>query len=241
MVWVVHWPVGLAVIPARWTRLVACSMTNSTWNRLSNAVSTQAKSVAMIACDWDRMNWDQVGPVRSRVGLIPAARRIFQTVEAAMVCPSRRSSPWMRRYPQFGFSLARRLVSRRRCGSMGGRPRGLFGGWVQWRAICCLCQRRTVSGLTIRNALRRRARLIADPRRPRMVRSVSVKCGQLIWRCRTRIWWRRARISASRATPVANIHLSLLKTSRTRAGNRVTSAEGYRRARWPKPAGLQYG
>ena len=46
-------------------------------------MSAQAKSVAMIALDWERMNWDQVGPVRSRVGLNPAERRIFQIVDAA--------------------------------------------------------------------------------------------------------------------------------------------------------------
>lgn len=92
-------------------------------------MSTQATSVAMIALDCERMNPDQVGPVRSRVGLIPAALRIFQTVEAAMLCPSRWSSPWILRYPQFGFSWAIRIVSRRICASMGGRPRGLFGGW----------------------------------------------------------------------------------------------------------------
>ena len=77
--------------------LVVCSMTNRTWKRLSIAVSTQAKSVAMIALDCERMNCAQVGPVRSRVGSIPAARRIFQTVDAAMAWPTRSSSPWMRR------------------------------------------------------------------------------------------------------------------------------------------------
>lgn len=52
-------------------------------------MSTQAKSVAMMALDCDRMNCAQVGPVRSRVGSMPAALRIFQIVEAAMVWPSR--------------------------------------------------------------------------------------------------------------------------------------------------------
>jgi hypothetical protein len=46
-------------------------------------VSTQAKSVARMVFDWERMNSDHDGPVRSRVGLIPAERRIFQTVDAA--------------------------------------------------------------------------------------------------------------------------------------------------------------
>ena len=48
-------------------------------------MSTQAKSVAMIALDWERMNCAQVGPVRSGVGSMPAALRIFQVVDAAMV------------------------------------------------------------------------------------------------------------------------------------------------------------
>jgi len=178
--WVVQGPVGLAVIPRRWTRLVACSMTNSTCNRLSNTVSTQAKSVAMMPVAWERMNCAHVGPVRSRVGLIPAALRIFQTVEAAMVCPSRRSSPWMRRYPQAGFSPANRMIKARTSGSTGGRPRGMLGDCVQCRTIRRQCQRSTVSGLTIRNALLRRDLVITDPRRARIVRSVLVNCGRLI-------------------------------------------------------------
>ncbi len=125
-----------------------------------------------------------------------------------------------------GFSAANRMIRARIWGSMGGRPRGLIGGCVQCPTIRRLCQRSTVSGLTIRNALLRRDLVIADPRRARMVRSVLVKCGRLIWRCRTRSWWRSARISASRASPVANIHVSRLITRRTRAGNRVTSEEG---------------
>ena len=56
---------------------------NRTWNLRRNALSTQAKSVARMAFDWERMNSDHDGPVRSRVGSIPAARRIFQTVDAA--------------------------------------------------------------------------------------------------------------------------------------------------------------
>ena len=56
---------------------------NRTWNLRRNALSTQAKSVARMAFDWERMNSDHDGPVRSRVGSIPAVRRIFQTVDAA--------------------------------------------------------------------------------------------------------------------------------------------------------------
>ena len=45
---VTHSPVGWAVIPARWTRRVPCSMTNSTYTRWSDTVSTWKKSVARI-------------------------------------------------------------------------------------------------------------------------------------------------------------------------------------------------
>jgi hypothetical protein len=65
-------------------------------------VSAHAKLVAMIALDCDLMNSDHVGPVRSRVGSIPAARRIFQKVDAASWWPSRASSPWMRLIPSSG-------------------------------------------------------------------------------------------------------------------------------------------
>jgi hypothetical protein len=60
-------------------------MTNKTWNLRTSAVSTQAKSVATTAFACDRMNSDHVSPVRSRLGSIPAARRIFHTVDATIV------------------------------------------------------------------------------------------------------------------------------------------------------------
>jgi len=56
-------------------------------------VSTQAKSVAMIAFACDRRNTDHDGPVRLRVGSMPAVLRIFQTVDAASLWPRRPSSP----------------------------------------------------------------------------------------------------------------------------------------------------
>ncbi len=71
------------MIPAKCTFREPTSMANRTWNLRRDAVSTQAKSVARMAFDWERMNSDHDGPVRLRVGSIPAARRIFQIVEAA--------------------------------------------------------------------------------------------------------------------------------------------------------------
>ena len=83
--WVVHGPVGFVVIPPRCTLRVPISMKNRTWSRRSVAVSTHAKSVAMMPFAWVRMNCAHVGPVRSGVGSIPAARRIVHTVDAAIV------------------------------------------------------------------------------------------------------------------------------------------------------------
>jgi hypothetical protein len=40
----------------------------------------------------------------------PAARRISQTVDGAIVTPSFASSPWIWRYPHSGFSFARRTA-----------------------------------------------------------------------------------------------------------------------------------
>jgi hypothetical protein len=44
--WVTHAPAGCRVRPRTWTRRVASSMTNSTYSRLRNTVSTVKKSVA---------------------------------------------------------------------------------------------------------------------------------------------------------------------------------------------------
>ena len=111
----------------------------------------------------------------------------FPYFEAASVCESVEFSVDSL-VSQVEFSRANRMMSARMWGVDGWPSSKLFGGCVQCLRIRCLCHRSTVSGLTITNALDRRARLIADPRRARMVRSVLVKCGRLIWRCRTRSW-----------------------------------------------------
>jgi hypothetical protein len=67
-------------------------------------------------------NWRQVGPDRCSAGSIPAAFKIFHTVEAATGWPSPISSPWMRRQPNLGFSLAIRSTDARTSCAMGGRP-----------------------------------------------------------------------------------------------------------------------
>lgn len=52
-----------------------------------------------------------------------AARRIVHTLDAAIWSPSRLNSPWLQRYPQLAFFAARRMISRRISGSIGGRAR----------------------------------------------------------------------------------------------------------------------
>ncbi len=77
-------------------------------------MSTQAKSVAMTALDWERMNCARVGAGGALD--IPNGGRcdgVSEPVKFAM---------------DAGFSRANQMVSRRICGSIGGRPRGLFGG-----------------------------------------------------------------------------------------------------------------
>lgn len=51
-----------------------------------------------------------------------AALRISHTVEAATRYPSRASSPWIRRCPHIGFSLASRRTSFLIVLGVGGRP-----------------------------------------------------------------------------------------------------------------------
>lgn len=84
------------------------------------------------------------------------------------------------------------------------RPSDL--GWVQCRATRRRCRPITVSGFTIRKTSASRRRSSALESIVRSVRSVSLNCGRVICRCKTVTWWRRARISASRSSPVAKTH-----------------------------------
>jgi hypothetical protein len=92
-----HAPAGHAVTPARCTRRVPCSVNISTCNRCSSTVSITRKSQAMIA-------W------------------ISHTVDAAIACPSRASSPWILRWPQAGFSRAIWMTSVLTEVPVDGRP-----------------------------------------------------------------------------------------------------------------------
>jgi hypothetical protein len=85
-------------------------------------VSTVKKSHATIPAAWEHKNVVHDSDVRVGAGSIPAVLRIAHTVDAAMVTPSRASSPWMRRYPHVGFSRARRMIVRRVSTAVEGRP-----------------------------------------------------------------------------------------------------------------------
>ncbi|MDX6336744.1 MAG: hypothetical protein QOG05_4084 [Streptosporangiaceae bacterium] len=89
-------------------------------------------------------NCRHVGPERRGGGSMPAARRISHTVDGAIVTPSFASSPWIRRYPQSGFSFARRTAR----GTVGGRP-GLRLLLVSYLlAVSLRCQASSVAGVT---------------------------------------------------------------------------------------------
>src|ERR671934_1714062 len=65
----------------------------------------------------------QLMSCRFGAGSIPSSLRIVQTVLAASLMPSPTSSPWIRRYPQPGFSRASRTTSSRTPAGVRGRPR----------------------------------------------------------------------------------------------------------------------
>jgi hypothetical protein len=89
----------------------------------------------------------RVASDRFGAGSIPSSRRIVQTVLAASLIPSPTNSPWIRRYPQPGFSRASRTTSSRISSGVAGRP-GRRCGYVQRRATSSRCQRKSVPGFT---------------------------------------------------------------------------------------------
>ena len=143
-----------------------------------------AKSQATAACD--RNNCDQLTSERVGAGSIRALLRICHTVDAARRWPSPASSPWMRRYPQVGFSAARRSASRRSSAEVDGRPCGR-SGWVQCRAMRRRCQRNSVSGVTSHPARLGRANAAAIA--ASKLRSASVNSGRSTCRRSTASWW----------------------------------------------------
>ncbi len=61
--------------PRRWTRWVACSPRNSTYNRWSSSVSTQKRSVATMPCAWAARNCRQLGPSRRRSCIVTGSTK----------------------------------------------------------------------------------------------------------------------------------------------------------------------
>ena len=104
----------------------------------------------------------------------------------------------MRRYPQVGFSAARRSVRRRSSAAVDGRPGGRCG-WVQCPTMRRRCQRNSVSEVTSHPA--RLGRASAAAIAPSKLRSASVSSGRSTWRRSTASWWRNTMISRSLEQP----------------------------------------
>jgi hypothetical protein len=135
-------------MPKICTRRVWISMTNKTYRRLRNTVSTCTKSHAKMPAACDVRNCRQVGDARRSAGPRPAAARIRRMVPSPIRCPRPSSSPRMRRCPHRGFSRANRTTKPRSSSGMGGRPTGL--GYVQRLVTSRRCQVNKVPGVTIR-------------------------------------------------------------------------------------------
>ena len=192
-----------------------------------------AKSQATAA--WDRRNCDQVTLQRVGAGSIRALLRICQTVDAARRWPSPASSPWMRRYPQVGFSAARRSASRRSSAEVDGRPGGRCG-WVQCPTMRRRCQRNSVSGVTSHPA--RLGRGSAAAIAPSKLRSASVSSGRSTCRRSTPSWWRNTMISRSferpdRTVSRASDARNRYKIRHTRTQHRPTSRQVNNHGRVP--------
>src|SRR5215211_2252664 len=92
--WATHHPVGCAVTPARCTRRLASSITNSTYMRWKKTVSTVKKSQARIPAACWRRNDRQLVGVRLGAGSRSWARSTLRIELADTRTPRRNSSPW---------------------------------------------------------------------------------------------------------------------------------------------------
>jgi hypothetical protein len=92
-----------------------------------------------------------------------AVPRIRRIAPAPMRCPSRASSPWMRRCPQRGFSRANRMTRSRSSSSIGGRRR-VGSGNPHFRRTSRRCHLSSVPGVTTRcqRSSRSNSRVNAD-------------------------------------------------------------------------------
>ena len=138
----------------------------------------------------------------------------------------------MRRYPQVGFSAARRSASRRSSADVDGRPGGRCG-WVQCPTMRRRCQRNSVSGVTSHPA--RLGRGSAAAIAASKVRSVSVSSGRSTWRRNTASWWRNTIISrfferpdrtVSRASDARNRYKIRYTTNQHRPASRQVNDHG---------------
>jgi len=215
---VTHAAVGWAVAPRIRIRRLACSITASTYIRVPVRVTVSRKSQASKASAWERRKSAQVLAARSGAGSIPASFNISHTVDAATFTPSTSSSPCRRRYPQLGFSRARRSTSTRMERTVGGRP-GRFGldRYAWRRARRSRCQRSTVSGRTRSRTRRSTSRGSRCSSAARNARSLASNRTFSVLSCRssTVSWWRSARISTS-------LSRSLIGSRRRRANAFVT-------------------
>jgi hypothetical protein len=112
---------------------------------------------------------------------MPAACRISHTVDGATVRPSLVSSPWIRRYPHSGFSVARRMTRRAVLETVGGRP-GLRRVLASYFLAASLrCQASSVAGVTGKTPVQRlrgMSRASAANHAGRPTRTVSARhCG----------------------------------------------------------------
>src|SRR6185437_12052784 len=139
-------------------------------------------------------------------GQVIAVRRRLDAVDledlpdggGATLSPKMASSPWILRYPQLGLSCARRRTRTRMLWTVGRLPGRLGRDALAWRRRSkSRCQRRTVSGETIRWSCRRVGLGILWSKAARNARSGGVSRGLSTRRCRTASWWRSARISMS--------------------------------------------
>jgi hypothetical protein len=130
-------------------------------------------------------NCRQVSADRTGAGATPARCRMVHTVPAPIWYPRRHSSPWMRRYPQVGFSRASRSTNPRSSAAARGRPRRC--GYVQRRRTRSRCQRSRVVGWTIKPCQAGRGRSRAKP--ASTARSAQSTRGRATWRRSTATSW----------------------------------------------------
>ncbi len=100
----------------------------------------------MVAACWRRKARHD-SRARSGAGGKPAPISTLRTVVGETLTPRPLSSSTIRRYPQCGFSLARRRINIRSDRSSGGLP-GFACEYVQRRATSWRCQRSSVPGVT---------------------------------------------------------------------------------------------